>query len=347
MTTDDLAGPGTGPVPAVRTTSEVLNAALPDEVARELYLSVLREGGRIRTADVDARDAVALERLVELGLLVPQVLDASYSAVDPRGVADRIGAGVRSMGARLMAEAERLPELMGDLTRAYDAAPCRNDRPAGVRYLTDMEEIRHEIERFSQEYRNEGLTAQPGGARPVALLPDSFDRARRYLERGGSMRTLYEPAARLDGPTVDYAAEVTRLGCVVRVLAVPFKRMLIFDRLVAVIPAAADGSSAAVVEDPATVAFLVDVFEQQWQQAEGVNWAALSAGSAESASPAQDQVGRLLAQGLTQRAIASRLGLSERTVAAHIARLREMYDAETLFQLGWQMRGARTGEPGA
>ncbi|MFF3074084.1 hypothetical protein [Kitasatospora sp. NPDC057936] len=56
--------------------------------------------------------------------------------------------------------------------------------------------------------------------------------------------------------------------------------------------------------------------------------------------------GRLLAQGLTQRAIAGRMGSSERTVAGHIARLRELYDAETLFQLGRQMRGSRTGESG-
>ncbi|MFH9349229.1 hypothetical protein [Kitasatospora sp. NPDC017646] len=51
-------------------------------------------------------------------------------------------------------------------------------------------------------------------------------------------------------------------------------------------------------------------------------------------------------RGLTRRAIASGMGLGERTVAGHIARLREMYDAETLVQLGWQMRGARTGESG-
>ena len=45
--------------------------------------------------------------------------------------------------------------------------------------------------------------------------------------------------------------------------------------------------------------------------------------------------------GLTQRAVATRLGLSERTVAGHISRLREKYGAQTLFQLGWLMRGSR------
>ncbi|MFD0564291.1 LuxR C-terminal-related transcriptional regulator [Kitasatospora saccharophila] len=56
------------------------------------------------------------------------------------------------------------------------------------------------------------------------------------------------------------------------------------------------------------------------------------------ARTAADQIGRLLAQGLTQKAIATRLGLSERTVAGHISRLRDRYGAETLFQLGWLMR---------
>ncbi|MFJ2578417.1 LuxR C-terminal-related transcriptional regulator [Kitasatospora aureofaciens] len=37
-----------------------------------------------------------------------------------------------------------------------------------------------------------------------------------------------------------------------------------------------------------------------------------------------EQVSHLLAKGLRQRAIAGRLGLSERTVAGHIARLREL-----------------------
>ncbi|MEV7774492.1 LuxR C-terminal-related transcriptional regulator [Kitasatospora sp. NPDC086791] len=129
------------------------------------------------------------------------------------------------------------------------------------------------------------------------------------------------------------------MGSRLRVLDLPFSRTIIFDRTIALISAASDNKAAVVVEDPTTVAYLVGVFEQQWAQAQVVDWVAMAAGSVEPA--AHEQVGRLLARGLTQRAIATRMGLSERTVAAHIARLRESYDAETLFQLGWQMRGAR------
>ncbi|MFI8460388.1 LuxR C-terminal-related transcriptional regulator [Kitasatospora sp. NPDC085464] len=316
-----------------------LAAALPDPAARELYLAILREGGRVPIADIGAEDESALRRLVELGLLVPQLQDAAYSAVDPRVATERIGTGIRLESARLLTEAEQLPELMGELTRAYDATPKRRSARTGVRYLTAKEDIRHELEQLAQEFPDEIMTAQPGGPRPAELLPDSLDRARRIHERGGTVRTLYEPSAKLDPLTVRFAAEVTGLGCTTRVVSVPFKRFLVFGRTVAVIPAADDCNSAAVVDDPATVGFVVDTFEQLWQQAEGVNWAALANGSA--TPTVHEQVARLLAQGHTQRAIATRLGLSERTVAAHIARLRELHDAETLFQLGWQMRGAR------
>ncbi|MFF4923798.1 helix-turn-helix domain-containing protein [Kitasatospora sp. NPDC001261] len=282
------------------TPATPLSAALPDAAARALYLAVLREGGRVRAAEVGEEDGPALRRLVELGLLVPQLQDAAYSAVDPRAATERIGTEIRRQSARLLVEAEQLPELMGELTRAYDATPKRRSGPAGVRYLTAKEDIRHELELLAQEFPDETMTAQPGGPRPAELLPDSLDRARRVHERGGTVRSLYEASARLDPPTVRFAAEVALLGCTTRILAVPFTRFLVFDRTVAVIPAA---------------------------------------GSADS--PSHQQIARLLAQGLTQRAIATRLGLGERTVAGHIARLREQYDAETLFQLGWQMRGER------
>ncbi|MFE6498657.1 hypothetical protein [Kitasatospora sp. NPDC057738] len=58
------------------------------------------------------------------------------------------------------------------------------------------------------------------------------------------------------------------------------------------------------------------------------------------------RVGRLLARGLTQRASAGRMGLSERAVAGHVARLRELCDAEALFRSGRLLRGSRTGESG-
>jgi hypothetical protein len=151
------------------------------------------------------------------------------------------------------------------------------------------------------------------------------------------MRTLYQPVVRSQPATVAYSVAVTEHGGKVRLLDEPFQRMLVFDRTVAVVPAADDLSRAAFVSDPATVAFLVAVFERDWARAETVYWGTTT--EREPARQTADRIGRLLASGLTQRTVAGRLNLSERTVAGHISRLRDRHGAHTLFQLGWLMRG--------
>ncbi|MFE3878758.1 LuxR family transcriptional regulator [Kitasatospora sp. NPDC059146] len=312
---------------------------LPD-AARELYRAILEDGGRLRIADIPGQAADTVQTLLETGLLKLYASDGVLSAVNPRTVTTRIAAELRAAGTRMLVQAEEVPDLLDDLAAAYDSAPRRHDGAGATQIVHGHANIRHRVSQLVEELGNEALSLRPGGARPAEAADDIVAHARRYAEAGGTLRTIYEVAARLDGPTVRIAARLTEAGCHIRVLPVPFRQLMILDRTVAVIPAAPDDSSAAFIEDPAVVDFLVQDFETHWQQAEGVNWAALADGSTEAA--AHEQVGRLLARGLTQRAIATRMGLSERTVAGHIARLRELYDAETLFQLGWQMRGARS-----
>ncbi|MEU9128051.1 LuxR C-terminal-related transcriptional regulator [Kitasatospora sp. NPDC048540] len=324
--------------------NELVAGSLPTETERALYQEILAQGGRVMFRDVADGHAAAVLRLMELGLLIHHDADASLTAVNPRAVSERISADLRSAGTRMLVQAEEMPTLLEELTRAYDATPRRVDRSSEVQHVDDFRQIRHRILQIEAECREETLAAQPGGARPAEHLEQSLERTRGFLENGGSSRTIYQPGARLDEATVRYAARVTELGERIRVLSEPFTRLIVFDRRVAVLPAAADNRSAAFIEDPAVVSFLVGVFERDWARAERVQWRSVHQEA--DGLPVHEQVGRLLAQGLTQRSIAGRMGLSERTVAGHISRLRELYDAETLFQLGWQMRGteAASGE---
>ncbi|WP_082598214.1 MULTISPECIES: LuxR C-terminal-related transcriptional regulator [unclassified Kitasatospora] len=310
---------------------------LPGEAERALYAEVLAQGGRVLFRDVAHQDAATVLRLLEIGLLVHHTEDATLTAVNPRTIAERHAADLRSAGTRLLLRAEEIPASLDELVRAYDAAPRKLERSGGVLHIQDLEEIRSRMLQLEADCQDECLAAQPGGARPAEHLNGGLERLRRLLARGTRLLVLYEEAARHDRPTAEYAATITDWGARLRILHEPFSRMLIFDRATAVIPAAADHATAAIVEDPAVVAFLVSGFERDWERAERVRWQAIG-------DQVHEQVGRMLTQGLTQKAIASRLGLSERTVAGHIARLRELHDAETLFQLGWQMRGARGAE---
>ncbi|MFC9325232.1 LuxR C-terminal-related transcriptional regulator [Kitasatospora sp. NPDC057015] len=314
------------------------DAGVPDEAARQLYLAILAEGGAIPVTTVDPSDEAALRQLIDTGLLMPNAVDASYTAVSPRAVSDRIGAELRSEATRLLVRAEGLPTELESLTKAYESVPRLPGQHGDATLVEGREAIRQRIAELLSDCKEGLLTAQPG-SRPPMTMALSLRQDVPLLASGRTLRTLYQPMAVLDGTAADYALEVTRLGARLRVLDEPFQRMIIIDRSIAVVPAADDHSRAAFISDPAAVAFLVAVFERDWARADSVEWdAALSKGPARLAA---DRVGRLLATGLTQRAVATRLGLSERTVAAHIARLRERHGAQTLFQLGWLMRGGR------
>ncbi|GAB2688538.1 LuxR C-terminal-related transcriptional regulator [Kitasatospora kifunensis] len=314
-----------------------------DLAARDLYLSVVAQGGWVKSAEVRSQDRPALVRLLELGLVRGLPGGAFYSAISPRAYLGQAVWALRERAAGLLQQAEEVPALLDDLAQAYDAAPRRIECTGTVETVQDRDSIRHRIAQLVADAETEILTAQPGGDRPPDHLAWAMAQDVPFLRGGGVMRTLYQPVARTDPATSAYAAAVTPYGARIRVLDEDFQRMLIFDRAVAVIPASADMGSAAFVRDPTAIELLVELFERDWQRAERVAWGAPQA--TPDGGVVTDRIARLLAGGLSRRGIAARLGLSERTVAAHLARLREEYDAETLFQLGWLMRGA--GERGA
>ncbi|MFB7615725.1 LuxR family transcriptional regulator [Kitasatospora sp. NPDC056181] len=328
----------------------VAASAGPTAAEQALYLAAVAAGGHLSAAALTPADGPALAGLLDQGLLVPAAADyracagypaAGYTAVDPRSVSDRLGAELRTEATRLLVRAERLPAALDDLIRAYDAVP-RPAVPLEAVHIEGTAGIRQRISELLSDCTEELLAAQPG-PRPAAALRMAMPQDVALLKRGCAMRTLYQPLAVADRVVVEHVRSMAGHGAEVRVLDEPYQRMLVFDRSVAVVPAADDETRAAFVHNPATVAFLVALFERDWSRAAPVDHPV----TATTAHPTTTRVGHLLRQGLTQRTIATRLHLSERSVAAHIARLRRRHGAETLFQLGWRMREARTGESDA
>ncbi|MGW3038632.1 LuxR C-terminal-related transcriptional regulator [Kitasatospora sp. NPDC001159] len=310
----------------------------PGPAERALYLAAVRGDGRLRPEELAPADRPTVAALVARGLLTPTA--TGYTATNPRALSDRLGVELRTRATRLLLHAERLPNTLGPLTHAYEAVrrPGGPGGPDGfgpetVEFDTTID-IRQRISELVSECKEEILAAQPG-PRPVDGLQTVLAQDLSLLRRGCSMRTLYQPVTLTDRAVLRQIALRTRQGARVRVLAEPYERVLVFDRSVAVIPAAEDRSRAAFLTDPTTVAYLVAHFERDWARATPADR------HLDSPHPTTVRIGRLLARGLTQRAVATRLGLSERTVAAHISRLRDRYGAQTLFHLGWHLRGQR------
>ncbi|GAA3050738.1 hypothetical protein GCM10020229_72710 [Kitasatospora albolonga] len=315
------------------TVTPTGDVGLLDEQARELYLAVLAEGGRLPVAAVPQGPALA--RLLETGLVRTDGPGTRYVVQSPRAVGERISAELCAAAAQLLQRVEELPLALDGLTRAYDSVPRQGGDGEQAAYVDGLVGIRQRLAELLSECEGELLTAQPGPRPPEGLrMAVRQDTALR--RRGVRVRALYQPLVLGEPATVAYATTLSAEGAELRLLDEPFRRMMIIDRKVAVLPAADDLTRAVFVSDPVTVSFLVAVHERDWARADAVDWAGLTAESATDLT--RDRISRLLADGLTQKAVASRLALSERTVAGHISRLRERHGARTLFQLGWRMR---------
>ncbi|MFD9686740.1 LuxR family transcriptional regulator [Kitasatospora sp. NPDC059088] len=327
----------------------------PGPAERALYLDVVRAGGRLRPEDLAPADRATVAALVARGLLTPTA--TGYTAANPRALGDRLGTELRLRATRLLVHAERLPGTLQPLSQAYEALhrpsgsgeegagdAARPDGGGGVGVGgagvggagVGAAAVRQCISELIAECQEEFLAARPGHHSAEALQT-SLAQDLALLRRGCSMRTLHQPGALDDPATLRQVALRSGEGAEARVLAEPYERVLVFDRSVAVIPAVEDRNRATVVTDRTTVAYLVAQFERDWTRATPADR------NLGAPHPTTVRIGRLLARGLTQRAVATRLGLSERTVAGHIARLRERYGAQTLFHLGWYLRGERHG----
>jgi hypothetical protein len=249
--------------------------------------------------------------------------------------------------------AEALSELSRAVAEQADWAPVdRHPAPdtrkapdesgtinSAFRYMNGLPEINCAIQNELDGARGEILTAQPDGPRPDAVLQDALDAVRRQLAAGVAMRTLYQHSTRFDEPTKKYVKAVTEFGAQVRTLPEFFERLIIIDRAVAFIPGSADRRTAVLVREPAVVGFLADLFDRQWDRAEPYPFVPVRA--AEAASEVipdmRESMRKLLIEGRSDKEIARRLGLSLRSLQAHVARLKDDYGAQHRLQLGYLM----------
>ncbi|RNL72757.1 LuxR family transcriptional regulator [Streptomyces sp. I6] len=246
----------------------------------------------------------------------------------------------------------RVGEALGDLSRAVSLTAGRAPsatvrlpepeapaRAMGFESIEGLPEINDAIQDLIGGVTSEILTAQPDGPRPIAVLDEALTAVRDRIAAGVSMRTLYQHSTRFDEPTKEYVRAVTSYGAQVRTLAEFFDRMIIVDRRAALIPANAARTSAVLVTLPAVVHFLADIFERAWDRAESYPFLPVrAADAAPEVIPAiRGSIRRLLIEGRSDKEIARRLGLSLRSLQAHVARLKEEHGAEHRLQLGYLM----------
>jgi hypothetical protein len=305
--------------------------------ATGLYEQALAEGGLAaddaRLAD-GAPSRRGFELLVELGLLQLDSARTTWRPLEPSNAQSRVVTPLGNEGARLIEESARWANAFAGLNQSWRRSPVASE--SGPFLYLHGEAGRSYLTALVSDAQEELLTAQPQAHRNAKTVQEAAVRDVAALKRGLAMRTLYQHSARRHPATHRYVAEVTEHGADVRTLDEFFNRLIVVDRRVALIPAADDQATAVVVREPAIVAYLVDVFERAF--ARGRPFATSEQRvMKEIASEQRSMTIRMLIEGHADAVSAKRLGVSPRTYAGYVAELKDEYEAETRFQLGYTM----------
>lgn len=296
--------------------------------ARELYRKVVEAGGAICLHESEP----LRDELVQAGLLAvdPQA-PAVYVAVDPQRLASRQAAALHAQAVTCLQRAARLPTDYQELADAFSAT--RAPQHGGpVERVSGMAEINRRLAEVLASCTSEMLTAQPGGPRSAATLERAIPRDLEVLKHGARVRTLYQPSTRQDKPTRDYVAAMTQAGAHIRTLNESFKRLIVVDSRVAVFPVDDDREQAVFCRDEGVVSYLVTLFNLAWER--GYAFTGSRDAPPEVVESFQQSILELLDDGLPHKAIANRLGVSDRTMARHLEQLQAKFGVETMYQLG-------------
>jgi DNA-binding CsgD family transcriptional regulator len=276
----------------------------------------------------------SLDQLSELALIRPSYeRGEALRAVSP-------DVGMELLMARQQAElaAQQLRIEASRAAAAQLIAEFADLRPSsahpGVEQLVGLDQIRDRIAGLARELKSEIMTFAPGGGHRPESIAASKPHDEALLARGIRMRTVYLDSVRNNQPSVAYVAWLAELGGEVRTVPELPTRMIIFDRATALIPVSSEdtGAGAVVLTGQGTLTALCALFDRVWDEAQPL--ADSTAKDDTGLSPQETTVIRLLAQGLTDDAIAKRLAVSPRTARRIATDLMERLDARSRFEFG-------------
>lgn len=279
----------------------------------------------------------ALDRLTELELLVaagsgdhqlappgPGLTSLLYEAEEQLRQRQREIAATRdAIAAIVTAHAQRMP-----------------DTEAMVR-LDGLTAVRQRLTELVQVAVTDFMLFSP--ARAFRLASITVDDEFSFAALAGTVRfrSLHQDSYRNDAETLAFAQRMADLGGDVRTVPVVPMPIAVMDRQIALLPISSADTQLGAFEVHAggMLAAVCALFEQLWQAANPLHQPLRR--NRDGLTAQEVEVLRLLATGLTDEAVARKLGLSARTVRRTIASLSERLSANSRFQAGVQ--AARRG----
>ncbi|GAA0667644.1 hypothetical protein GCM10010193_19160 [Kitasatospora atroaurantiaca] len=281
----------------------------------------------------------AVDELRRLGLLQPTTATGSgLAAVSVDSAVRQLLLDADGQVAELFTAVQRTRDSVEQLHARYLPVQTRQRVGRAPELVRGPDRIAALLEDAARSARTEALSLRPGQDLSEPALAEKLARERIALARGAELRTIY-PAAVLRRPAVlAHLRALTAAGAGIRVAHALPLRLIVVDASLAVLPApAADSGAAVVVRDPAVVGVVRELFEYFW----AVAWVPPELLTRAVPGDRHREVLRLLAAGLTDEAIGRKLEISDRTVRRLVADLTADLGAQSRFQAG--VHAARLG----
>ncbi len=309
-----------------------------DAYAEEVYRAMLAHPGKgvselsvlLNRPDHEIRKA--LDRLHELALVRPSA-EEGLRAVTPELGMEAL---LAQQQAELALQQQRIEESRA--AAAQLIAQFADLRPAAqqpdVEQLVGIDQIREKLTVLTRRAKTEVMTFAPSGAHSPEDLEAAKPLDTELLGRGVHMRTIYLDSIRNSPHTVAYAEWLAERGGQVRTAPSLPVRMIIVDRETAVIPVQAENTreAAVVLTGQGTLTALCALYEGVWATA--VDLGAVPKRDGSGLTTQEHEVLSFLYRGMTDDAIAKRLGVSPRTARRVANDMMERLGARSRFQAG-------------
>jgi DNA-binding NarL/FixJ family response regulator len=244
-----------------------------------------------------------------------------------------------AFGPLLLRGQEALEAARGrvhELVEAYRDGERRRDSARLVEIVTGTAAIRQQVMNMQVGARSDLRWFCRAGH--VAMSSEDNTEEFEALARGVEYRVLYETALVEQPGMIENIERGVRHGEVARATSTLPIRLMIADSAVALCPlvqhtAKGDEPTAALVHDSSLLAALIALFETYWERGSPLRF---DGGPDDRMTDDERQLLSLLVAGVTDKAIATQLRVSQRTVQRRIYELMRRCGASTRMQLGWE-----------
>jgi DNA-binding CsgD family transcriptional regulator len=305
-------------------------AGLVSGEAAALYERLVSSGGISLTEHPGIARSPAGEELIQKGFAsVRQVGPPMFVPVEPARAVDN---------AILIAQRQifdqyrtllRLRDEMHVLQQRYLSSTPPGDSPdERVRLLTNRAETGALAVELCQSAEHDVASIETASVTPVPDPRSVLPLPAEAVERGVRFRTIFAPAFLEVSGAREVLRAATGAGWQCRLYPELPMKMILVDQRAALLPLGPTGAEGAVlITAPVVTAALRGYFEMLWNRGVPVG------GEAAKLTAEQDQLLRLVLTGMTDRAIARHMDISERTVRRHVCALLERLGATNRITL--------------